>query len=111
MRVQIPPPRPTNVGKADAAALRQLTGCYETYFGAVAGSLQSKGLVGGFYFDAFSGAAIESPNIAAMPDPMITLDGTMFVSENSQMRKAKVFVGNAFEAAPSEAIKAAASHI
>lgn len=65
----------------------------------------------GLDFDAFSGAAIESPNIAAMPDPMITLDGTMFVSENSQMRKAKAFVGNAFEVAPSEAIKAAASHI
>lgn len=66
---------------------------------------------GGFDFDAFSGAAIGSPNIAAMPDPMITLDGAMFVSENSQMRKAKAFVDNAFEVTPSEAIKAAASHI
>lgn len=110
MRVQIPAPRPTNVDKVDAAALRQLTGCFETYFGAVAGSFQSKG-DGGFDFDAFSGAAIESPNIIAMPDPMITLDDAMFVSENSQMRKAKAFVGNAFGVAFSEAIKAAASRI
>ena len=67
--------------------------------------------MGGFELGAFSGAVIESPNIAAMPDPMTALDGAMFVSENSQMRKAKAFVGNAFEVAPPEAIKAAASHI
>ena len=67
--------------------------------------------MGGFDFDAFSGAVIEPPNIAATPDPMITLDGAMFVSENSQMRKAKAFIGNSFEVAFSEAIKAAASRI
>lgn len=68
--------------------------------------------MGGFDLGAFSGAAIESPNIAATPDPMITLDGAMFVSENSQMRKAKAFVSNnSFEVAFSEAIKAAASRI
>ena len=81
--------------KVDIAALRQLVGCSETYFGAVARSLQSKGLVEGFDFDAFSGIVIDSPNIAAMSDPMITMDGAIFVSENSRMRKAKDFAGHA----------------
>ena len=97
--------------KVDIAALRQLVGCNETYFGAVARSLQSKGLVEGFDFDAFSGIVIDSPNIAAMSDPMITMDGAIFVSENSRMRKAKDFVGHAFEVALSVAIQAAASRM
>ena len=80
-----------NGKKVDIAALRQLVGCNETYFGAVVRSLQSKGLVEGFDFDAFSGVVIDSPNIAAMSDPMITMDGAIFVSENSRMRKAKDF--------------------
>ena len=42
-----------NGKKVDIAALRQLVGCNETYFGAVVRSLQSKGLVEGFDFDAF----------------------------------------------------------
>lgn len=97
--------------KVDIAALRQLVGCNETYFGAVVRSLQSKGLVEGFDFDAFSGVVIDSPSIAAMSDPMITMDGAIFVSENSRMRKAKDFVGHAFEVALSAAIQAAASRI
>ena len=47
-----------NGKKVDIAALRQLVGCNETYFGAVVRSLQSKGLVEGFDFDAFSGGII-----------------------------------------------------
>ena len=97
--------------KVDIAALRQLAGCNETYFGAVVRSLQSKGLVEGFDFDAFSGIVIDSPSIAAMSDPMITMDGAIFVSENSRMRKAKDFAGHAFEVALSAAIQAAASRI
>ena len=80
-----------NGKKVDIASLRQLVGCNEAYFGAVARSLQSKGYVDGFAFDAFSGVVIDSPNIAAMSDPMITMDGAIFVSENSRMRKAKDF--------------------
>ena len=49
--------------------------------------------------------------IDAMSDPMITMDGAIFVSENSRMRKAKDFAGHAFEVALSAAIQAAASRI
>jgi len=100
-----------NDKKVDIAALRQLAGCNETYFGAVVRSLQSKGLVEGFNFVAFSGIVIDSLSIDAMYDPMITMDGAIFVSENSRMRKAKDFAGHAFEVALSAAIQAAASRI
>lgn len=80
-----------NGKKADIAALRQLVGCNEAYFGAVVRSLQSKGYVEGFAFDGFSGVVIDSPSLAAMSDPAITMDGAIFVSENSRMRKAKDF--------------------
>ena len=40
--------------KVDIAALRQLVGCNEAYFGAVVRSLQSKGYVEGFAFDSLS---------------------------------------------------------
>lgn len=100
-----------NGKKVDIASLRQLVGCNEAYFGAVARSLQSKGYVDGFAFDGLSGVVVDSPNIAAMSDPMITMDGAIFVSENSRMRKAKDFAGHAFEVALSAAIQAAASRI
>ena len=54
---------------------------------------------------------IDSPNIAAMSDPMITMDGAIFVSENSRMRKAADFAGHAFDVALSAAVQAAASRI
>ena len=87
--------------KVDIAALRQLVGCNEAYFGAVARSLQSKGYVEGFAFDGFSGVVIDSPNLAAMSDPMITMDGAIYVS----------FAGHAFDIALSAAVKAAAPRI
>ena len=65
-----------NGKKVDIAALRQLVGCNEAYFGAVARSLQSKGYVEGFVFDGFSGVVIDSPSLAAMSDPAITMDGS-----------------------------------
>lgn len=64
-----------NGKKADIASLRQLVGCNEAYFGAVVRSLQSKGYVEGFAFDGFSGVVIDSPSLAAMSDPAITMDG------------------------------------
>ena len=100
-----------NGKKADIAAQRQLVGCNEAYFGAVGRSLQSKGYVEGFAFDGFSGVVIDSPSLAAMSDPAITMDGAIFVSENSRMRKAKDFAGHAFEVALSAAIQAATSRI
>ena len=75
------------------AALRQLVGCNEAYFGAVAKSLQSKEYVEGFAFDGFSGVVIDSPSLAAMSDPAITMDGAIYVGENSRMRKAADFAG------------------
>ena len=100
-----------NGTKVDVAALRQLVGCNEAYFGAVAKSLQSRGYVEGFAFDGFSGVVIDSPSLAVMSDPAITMDGAIFVSENSRMRKAKDFAGHAFEVALSAAIQAATSRI
>ena len=97
--------------KVDIAALRQLVGCNEAYFGAVARGLQSKGYVEGFVFDGFSGVVIDSPNLAAMSDPMITMDGAIYVSENSRMRKAADFTGHAFDIALSAAVQAASSRI
>lgn len=58
-----------NGKKVDIAALRQLVGCNEAYFGAVARSLQSKGYVEGFVFDGFSGVVIDSPSLAVMSGP------------------------------------------
>nr|DAH24801.1 MAG TPA: YjcQ protein [Caudoviricetes sp.] len=100
-----------NGKKVYIAALRQLVGCNEAYFGAVVRSIQSKGLVEGFDFDTFSGVLIDPPNIVAMSDPMITMDGAIFVSENSRTRKAKDFAGHAFEVTLSAAIQAAESRI
>lgn len=97
--------------KVDIAALRQLVGCNEAYFGAVARSLQSKGYVEGFAFDGFSGVVIDSPSLAAMSDPAITMDGAIYVGENSRMRKAADFAGRAFDVALSAAVQAAASRI
>ena len=51
-----------NGKKADIAALRQLVGCNEAYFGAVARSLQSKGYVEGFAIPA----SLEKHRIATM---------------------------------------------
>lgn len=89
--------------KVDIAALRQLVGCNEAYFGAVARSLQSKGYVEGFVFD--------SPSLAVMSDPAITMDGAIYVGENSCMRRAADFAGHAFDVALSAAVQAAASRI
>ena len=97
--------------KVDIAALRQLVGCNEASFGIVARSLQSKGCVEGFVFDGFSGVVIDSPNLALMFEPAITMDGAIYVGENSRMRKAADFAGHAFGVALSAAIQAAASRI
>ena len=97
--------------KVDIAALRQLVGCNEAYFGAVVRSLQSKGYVEGFAFDGFSGVVIDSPSLAVMSDPAITMDGAIYVGENSRMRKAADFAGHAFDVALSAAVQAAASRI
>lgn len=97
--------------KVDIAALRQLTGCNEAYFADVARSLQSKGLVEGFHFDGISGVVIDSPSLAVACDPVITMDGAIYVRENSRMQKAKGFLGRAFETALSTAVQAAASRL
>lgn len=100
-----------NGKKVDIAALRQLVGCNEAYFGAVVRSLQSKGYVEGFAFDGFSGVVIDSPSLVVMSDPVITMDGAIYVGENSRMRKAADFAGHAFDIALSAAVQAAASRI
>lgn len=97
--------------QVDIASLRELVGCNETYFAAVVRSLQSKGLVEGFCIDGASGVVIDSPSLAAMHDPAITMDGAVYVSENSRMRKAKGFLGRAFEVALATAVQAAASRL
>ncbi len=97
--------------KVDVAAMRQLVGCNERYFGLVVRNLQSKGYVEGFFFDGLSGVVIDSPSLAAMSDPAITMDGAVYVSENSRMSKCKDFLGHAFELALSAAVQAATSGI
>ena len=77
----------------------------------LARNLQSKGYVEGFVFDGFSGVLIDSPNLAAMSEPAITMDGAMYVGESSGMRKAADFAGHAFDVALSAAVQAAASRI
>ena len=70
-----------------------------------------QGYVEGFVFDGFPGVVIDSPNLAAMSVPAITMDGAMYVGENSRMRKAADFAGHAFDVALSAAVQAAASRI
>lgn len=93
--------------KVDIAAMRALAGCNEAYFGTVVKNLQSKGLVEGFYFDGLSGVVIDSPALATASDPVITMDGAIFVKENSRMNQVKQFLGHSFEVAIKTAIEAA----
>ena len=97
--------------KVDVAALRELIGCNEAYLGSVIRGLQSKGLVDGFCFDGLSGVVIDSPALATMSEPVITMDGAAYVRENSRMRKAREFAGHAFDVALAAVIHAAASRI
>ena len=97
--------------KVDVAALRELIGCNEAYLGSVIRGLQSRGLVEGFVFDGASGVAIDSPALATIAEPAITMDGAAYVRENSRMQKAKEFAGHAFDVALTAAVQAAASRI
>lgn len=97
--------------EVDVAAMRDLVRVNESYFGMVVRGLQDKGLVSGFHFDGLSGAIIDSPDSAYMDDFAITMDGALFVRENSNMEKAKRFAGAAFENALAAAIAAAVSRI
>ena len=97
--------------EVDIAAMRELVGCNEVYLGAVIRGLQSRGLVEGFVFDGASGVAIDSPALAVMRDPAITMDGAAYVRENSRMQKAKEFAGHAFDVALTAVVQAAASRI
>jgi len=83
--------------KVDIAAMRSLSECNESYFGAVVKNLQSKGFVDGFHFDGLSGVVIDSPALATASDPTITMDGAIFVKENSRMAQVKQFLGHAFD--------------
>ncbi len=93
--------------KIDVAVMRSLTDCNESYFGVVVKNLQSKGFVEGFHFDGLSGVVIDSPVLAATGDPAITMDGAIFVKENSRMAQVKQFLGHSFEIAIKTAIEAA----
>jgi hypothetical protein len=73
--------------------------------------IRDRGYVEGFAFDGFSGVVIDSPSLAVMFDPAITMDGSIYVGENSRMRKAADFAGHAFDVALSAAVQAAASRI
>ena len=46
-----------------------------------------------------------------MSEPAITMDGVIYVGENSRMRKAADFAGHAFDVALSAAVQVAASRI
>lgn len=93
--------------KVDIPAMRALAGCNESYFGVVVKNLQSKGLVEGFFFDGLSGVVVDSPALASVSDPAITMDGAIYARENSNMAKAKSFLGHAFEVALTAVIEAA----
>ena len=70
-----------------------------------------EGIRRGFAFDGFSGVVIDSPSLAAMSEPAITMDGAIYVGENSRMRKTADLAGHAFDIALSAAVQAAASRI
>lgn len=93
--------------KVDAAIMRSLAGCNEAYLGVVVKDLQSRGFVEGFHFDGLSGVIIDSPALATSSDPVITMDGAIFVKENAKMSQVKQFLGHAFEVALRTAIEAA----
>lgn len=97
--------------RVDVAAMRWLAGVNEAYFGMVVRGLQDRGLVSGFAFDGLSGCVIDSPSLAAMRDPSVTMDGAVYVRENSRMAKVRGFLGHAFDVALGAAVSAATSLI
>lgn len=100
------------VGKhVDIPVMRELVGCNEAYLGVIVKGLQDDGYVRGFFFDGVSGVIMDSPNIAAIREPAITMEGAAYVKENSRMGKVKAFVGKAFELALQTAIESAMPRI
>ena len=97
--------------KVDIAAIRSLAGCNEHYLSVVIRDLQSNWLVSGFVFDGLSGIVIESPDLAAINEPVITMDGAVYVKENGRMEKAKGFLGRAFDVALRAVIESATPRI
>lgn len=97
--------------RVDVPAMRELAGCNEAYFSSVLKGLQDKGLVEGFGFDGLSGLVIDSRSVAALGDPTVTMDGAIYVRENSRMAKARAFLGRSFEAVLRAAIEAAMPRI
>lgn len=97
--------------RVDVPVARALAGVNESYFGEVVRGLQAKGLVSGFHFDGLSGAVIDSQASAYRDEPVVTMDGALFVRENSNMERAKSFLGRAFEDALAAAVAAAVSRV
>ena len=97
--------------RVDIPAMRELARCNEAYFGSVMKNLQSKGYVEGFVFDGPSGVVADDPALAVMSDPAITMDGAIYVKENSRMGKVKRFLGHSFEIALRAAVEAAMPRI
>ena len=93
--------------KVDIPAMRSLADCNEAYFGSVLKHLQTKGLVEGFVFDGLSGIVIDSPSLASVGEPAITMDGAIYVKENSRMEKVKLFLGESFGRALATLIESA----
>lgn len=91
--------------------MAELAGVNESYFGQVVRGLQDKGLVPGFHFDGLSGIIDNSPASTYMDEPAITMDGALYVRENSEMGRAKRFAGHAFDLALGSAVSAAVSRI
>lgn len=97
--------------KVDAAVMCELAGVNESYFGQVVRGLQDKGLVSGFHFDGLSGVIDNSPSSAYMDEPAITMDGALYVRENSEMGRAKRFADREFDLALGAAVSTAVSRI
>lgn len=93
--------------EVDISSMRSLAGCNEFYFSTVVKNLQSKGFVDGFHFDGLSGVVMDSNAIAAAGCPAITMDGAVFVKENSRMSQVKKFLGHAFDIALNAVIETA----
>lgn len=63
----------------------------------------------GFVARANSLAFVDSPNLAAMFDPAIVMNGARCVGENPRMHKVADFAGRTFDVALSAAVQAAVS--
>lgn len=86
-----------NVDKA-----REVSRVGDAYFGSVAAYLVSRGYVLGECLRDMNGGVMSVESLS------ITLEGVEYLEENSRMRKARAFLGKAFEGALSAAVAATA---